>query len=266
MKWAGGKGRLIPQLALLLPRDVEQRRHVEPFFGGGALYFSRRPAEALLMDINGGLVRTYATVRDDVHGVVRALGKLARAHTEPHYYEARERYNRGRLQDVSHAAHFIYLNKTCFNGLHRVNKKGQFNVPFGKYKNPGILNPETLLAASHLLRGAELVHGPFEGLLGRARAGDFVYLDPPYAPVSATANFTSYTQEGFGPRDQEHLRDVFAELDRRGCKLMLSNSNAPLIHDLYKGYQFDQVAALRAINCNARNRGHVTEVVVRNYV
>jgi DNA adenine methylase len=159
---------------------------------------------------------------------------------------------------------FLYLNKTCFNGLHRVNREGRFNVPAGRYVNPRIVNAEALRAAGRLLRYAELHCESFEVLLSLARPGDFVYLDPPYQPVSSTANFTAYARDGFSLDDQTRLRDVFAELDRRGCKLMLSNSDVPVIHELYKRYRIDKVAALRAVNCDGRNRGRVSEVV-RNY-
>jgi DNA adenine methylase len=160
---------------------------------------------------------------------------------------------------------FIYLNKTCFNGLHRVNRKGEFNVPVGSYKNPKILNEEGLYAASHALQNANLRCTGFESLLENAKPGDFVYFDPPYEPVSETASFTSYAQGGFSREDQIRLRDVYRALDRRGCKLMLSNSDVPFIRELYQHFRIDTVAAPRAINCNARKRGKVSEVVVRNY-
>lgn len=160
---------------------------------------------------------------------------------------------------------FIYLNKTCFNGLHRVNRKGEFNVPIGSYKNPNILDERVLRSASAALRDADLRCTGFESLLESAKPGDFVYFDPPYEPVSTTASFTSYARGGFSQKDQTRLRDVYKELDRRGCKLMLSNSDVAFIRDLYCDFRVDTVAAPRAINCNASRRGKVTEVVVRNY-
>jgi DNA adenine methylase len=160
---------------------------------------------------------------------------------------------------------FIYLNKTCFNGLHRVNRKGEFNVPCGSYKKPRILNEEGLKEASRVLQAAELQCASFESLLEHAKPGDFIYFDPPYEPVSPTASFTSYSQDGFSREDQTRLSEVFGALDRRGCKLMLSNSDVPFIRNLYRHFQVDTVAAPRAINCNAAKRGKVTEVVVRNY-
>jgi DNA adenine methylase len=266
VKWVGGKGRLLSQLRPLLPPGVEQMRHVEPFVGGGALFFARRPRRALLTDINPTLVSTYAAIRDDVEGVIGGLRRLAGRHSKQRYYEVRERYNQGRRVSTSkRAAMFIYLNKTCFNGLHRVNRKGEFNVPVGSYKNPRILNEDALQAASDALQGADLRCASFDTLLENAKPGDFIYFDPPYEPVSVTASFTSYARDGFSQEDQTRLRDVYKALDRRRCKLMLSNSDVPFIRDLYGEFKVDTVAAPRAINCDATKRGKVSEVVVRNY-
>jgi DNA adenine methylase len=212
------------------------------------------------------LVATYTAIRDDVEGVIDTLGLLARQHSKDRYYEVRERYNHRKRGPASkRAAMFIYLNKTCFNGLHRVNRKGEFNVPAGSYKNPRILNEDGLRNASAALKGAELRCTSFDALLESAKPGDFVYFDPPYEPVSQTASFTSYARDGFKQEDQTRLRDVFAALDRRGCKLMLSNSHVPFICNLYRGFSLETVAAPRAINCNGKGRGKVTEIVVRNY-
>ncbi len=265
IKWVGGKGRLLPQLTPLLPEGVERMRHVEPFVGGGAFFFAQRPQRALLCDVNGKLVRTYQAIREDVEGVLEALEPLAAVHTKEKFYERRSEYNTGRHSNAEHAALFIYLNRTCFNGLHRVNRKGEFNVPFGRYTNPKISDPVGLRAASAALRRSTIVRDGFEGLLRRAKPGDFVYLDPPYEPVSETASFTSYATGGFSQDDQRRLRDVFAELDRRGCKLMLSNSDVPFIRGLYAKWNIDVVYAGRAINSNGSKRGKVPEVVVRNY-
>lgn len=266
MKWAGGKSRLLSQLVPLLPPGVELMRHVEPFVGGAAMFFALAPSRALLCDINPALVNVYQSVRDHVDGVIAELERLSREHDARAYYRVRERYNRARkLEPIERAAMFIYLNKTCFNGLHRVNQKGEFNVPMGRYKDPRILHADALRAASRRLQDASVRCAGFETLLTHARPGDFVYFDPPYEPVSDTASFTSYAQDGFGREDQLRLRDVYAALDRRGCKLMLSNSDVPFIRDLYRGFQLDTVSAARAINCNAKKRGPVQELVVRNY-
>ncbi len=267
VKWVGGKGRLMAQLTPLLPAGVERMRHVEPFVGGGAVFFARQPERAVLCDINPDLVHVYRSIRDDVESVIRALQPLAAAgHAQETYYGVRERYNSGEGRGKAlRAAMFIYLNKTCFNGLHRVNRRGQFNVPAGRYKNPTILDGAGLRAASRALQHADIRCAGFEELLDAARPGDFVYFDPPYAPVSDTASFTSYARDGFGAEDQTRLRDVFRELDRRGAKLMLSNSDVPFIRELYEGFNISTIQAARAINSNALRRGKVSEVVVRNY-
>ena len=266
VKWVGGKGRLLSQLRPLLPSGVEHMRHVEPFVGGGALFFSRRPGRALLTDINPTLVAAYSAIRDDVEGVITALRGLAGRHSKESYYQVRERYNQGRrLCTTKRAAMFIYLNKTCFNGLHRVNRKGEFNVPMGSYKNPRILHEDGLHAASRALKDAQLKCAPFDALLENTKPGDFVYFDPPYEPVSQTASFTSYARDGFSQEDQTRLRDVYKALDRRGCKLMLSNSDVPFIRTLYRDFNIETVAAPRAINCDATKRGKVSELIIRNY-
>jgi DNA adenine methylase len=266
VKWVGGKGKLRHALEALMPPGVELMRHVEPFMGGGALFFARGPERALLCDVNRDLVRTYEMVRDELNGVIRHLEKLSRGHGQERYYEVRERYNaRSEQSPAERAAMFIYLNKTCFNGLYRVNRSGSFNVPMGRYTNPTILDRATLTAASQALRNAELRNVPFEALLSDARPGDFIYMDPPYEPVSRTANFTSYAMDGFSQDDQRRLRDVYRELDRRGAKLMLSNSDVPFIRELYRGFRIDTVQAPRAVSCDPSTRGPVSEVVVRNY-
>jgi len=269
IKWVGGKGKLLSQLVPLLPSGVERMRHVEPFSGGAAMFFARRPERAVLADFNPSLVDTYLAVRDEVESVIGELEGLSMQHASGSYYGVRDRYNgspRSAHTRSARAAMFIYLNKTCFNGLHRVNRRGEFNVPEGRYKNPRILDEAGLRAASRALKSAEIKHAGFEALLEYARPGDFVYLDPPYEPVSQTASFTAYAAgDGFSRADQTRLRDVVAELDRRGCKLMLSNSDVPFIRELYGKFRIDVVAAARAINCDGRGRGLVSEVVVRNY-
>lgn len=266
LKWAGGKGRLFGELEARLPSGEQIRRHVEPFFGGGAFFFGRRPERAVIADVNPSLVATYRAVQGDVEEVIRRLMPLAARHSIEHYYQVRDRYNRAKnVGDADRAAMFIYLNKTCFNGLHRVNRKGEFNVPAGRYKNPTILNADALRSASALLKRADIRHDGFEALLRYAKPGDFIYLDPPYAPVSETANFTAYTLGGFGTAEQGKLAEVFRALDKRGCRLMLSNSDVPMIRKLYKGFLVEQIMAPRAINSKATRRGRVAEVVVRNY-
>lgn len=268
LKWAGGKTKLMSQLTPLLPKAVDRMRHVEPFVGGGGFFFSRLPQRAVLTDINEALIDTYLAVRDEVENVIDVLTGLNLAHAAGStFYAVRDRYNQrdASTTRAERAAMFIYLNKTCFNGLHRVNRKGEFNVPEGRYASPRILDEVGLRLASSALRAADIQKAPYESLLETARPGDFVYLDPPYAPLSDTASFTAYADDGFSMRDQERLRDVVVELDRRGCSIMLSNHDVPAIRRLYARFRIDVVHAPRAIGASAESRGAVAEVVVRNY-
>jgi DNA adenine methylase len=267
LKFVGGKRKLVPEIRARLPSNFADRRYIEPFVGGGAVFFALQPKNALLADVNQDLIHCYAAVRDHVDELVRQLKVLEDAHGTLSYYSIREWYNTGQQGDfIQRAAWFIYLNKTCFNGVHRVNRKGEFNVPIGRYTNPSIVNEEGLRAASKALQGVDLLHSSFEALIDEARAGDFVYLDPPYVPVSSSANFTSYAQGGFSEADQRKLAEVFSELDARGCKLMLSNSDTPLIRKLYSTYACDMVLMSRSINSDSSSRGHVKEVLIRNYL
>jgi DNA adenine methylase len=267
LKWAGGKRQLLGQLAALVPPDAATRRYHEPFLGGGAVYFHLRPCTAFLGDLNTDLVVTYGVLRDDVDALIAALAPLVRKHSVEQYYRVRARFNveRHALWPVERAALFIYLNKTGYNGLWRVNSRGENNVPAGRLKQPRIYDPERLRTDAALLRGARLHAGSFEAVLDRAQSGDLVYLDPPYQPLSRTASFTSYAAGGFGDEDQEHLAEVVGELDRRGCLIMLSNSDCAFIRRLYRGFRIERVKAPRLINSKVARRGPVNELLVRNY-
>lgn len=268
VKWAGGKTGVMAQLLPLLPDGIGQRRHIEPFCGGAAMFFARRPANAVLCDTNPHLIRTYTMVRDCTEAVLEQLQVIAAAHTEDAdatYARERDAHNAGTGAPVTRAARFIYLNKSCFNGLYRVNKRGEFNVPPGRYEKPRIVDEENLRAAAALLAHADLSVQSYEQTADICVEGDFIFADPPYAPASTTANFTAYGRDGFTDADQERLAAVFKQLDRRGCKLMLSNSDVPLIRDLYRRYRIDTISATRSINSKADKRGAVREVVVRNY-
>ncbi len=274
LKWAGGKQQLLAQFAPLLPAAF--RRYHEPFLGSGALYFhlwntGRITTPASLTDNNAELIGAYALVRADVEGLINRLQEHAARHGREHYYAVRA-LDRGAqpLAPVEQAARMIYLNRTCYNGLYRVNRQGYFNTPPGSYTAPRIVQAATLGAASAALADAALADAAlrvatFDAVLEWAQPGDFVYFDPPYDPVSRTASFTSYTRHSFGEPEQRRLAEVFAELARRGCYCMLSNSYTPLILDLYRGFDIQIVQATRAINSKGDARGAVKEVIVRNY-
>jgi DNA adenine methylase len=261
LKWAGGKGALLAQFAPHVPPPSAYRRYIEPFVGGAAMFFHVQPAQSLLLDVNPHLIEVYTVVRDHVEALIAAL-KTHRYERE-HYYQVRAQLPAA-LTPVQRAARFIFLNRTCYNGLYRVNKRGQFNVPFGRHKNPTICDEPGLRAASVALQQAGLDVADFESLLSLAQPGDWLYFDPPYEPLSPTSNFTSYTWGGFTSADQARLAAVFRALDERGCLLMLSNSSAPLIHTLYAGFHIHEIKARRAINSKVDGRGAITEVLVTN--
>jgi DNA adenine methylase len=271
LKWAGGKSQLLEQFTPFFPKQFD--RYAEPFVGSGAVFWHLIHlrdlavvtfAEARLSDSNGELVNCYAAVRDHVEELIAALAVLKREHNEATYYRVRGQ-NTKRLTPLRRAARLIYLNKTCFNGLYRVNSKGQFNVPIGSYVNPSIFDPNRLRLASAALKGVDIVEEDFRRVLDWSRAGDFVYFDPPYVPISSTSSFTSYTKASFGPKEQEELADVFRELTRRGTKAMLSNSWVPFTLARYQEFNVIEVKAARVINSNADRRGKVSELLVINY-
>jgi DNA adenine methylase len=269
LKWAGSKKQLLAAYHGFYPPPDKVGTYHEPFLGSGAVFFHLRrllpDVPAQLSDNNAELITTFRTVQQQATEVITVLGRHARKHCEAHFYEVRDQRPADLDSDVERAARFIYLNKTCFNGLYRVNSKGQFNVPMGRYAQPSIVDPEALVRASQALRGARLDSGHFAQVLERARPGDFVYFDPPYVPVSGTAYFTAYTKGDFGPEDQGHLAWVFRELAERGCRVMLSNSDTPLVRELYCRYTILDVLARRSINSKSDRRGPVREVVVLNY-
>lgn len=265
VKWAGGKTKLLPELGRRMP--TRYRRYFEPFFGGGALFFHLQPKVAILGDYNRDLVNMYRCVAWNVEGVIRRLGDHRSAHGHDYYYAMREAWNDAERSwgNVDRAAAFIYLNKTCFNGLWRVNKRGAFNVPMGRYKDPRIFCPDALRAASVLLRRTELHRGSYQDCALRAEAGDFVYFDPPYHPINATAKFVSYTEGDFSEADQEELAQLARSLSDRGVAVMLSNHDTEFIRDIYRGFHIERVMCPRAINSKGSSRGKVAEVVIRNY-
>jgi DNA adenine methylase len=262
VKWVGGKTRLMPELLARVPERFA--RYYEPFAGGAALFFRLAPRRAVLADSNADLVGLYSALATDVAAVIRKLEHHRSVHDEAHYYAMRTRWND---RDASwpaaeRAAAFIYLNKTCFNGLWRVNRSGDFNVPIGRYTDPPICVPDTLRAAAGVLAHAELRCGDYRTAVADAGRGDFVYFDPPYDPVTTTANFTSYTVDAFTGQDQRALADCARELVSRGCRVMLSNSDTPFIRSIYRGFRQERVKCPRAINSNAAKRGDVDELLI----
>lgn len=263
LKWVGGKTQLLDQMAPLMPKTF--RRYFEPFVGGAAVFFdlkTRRPdAPAFLSDVNAELVNCYVAVRDHVEDVIRAL-KGHRYESE-HYYEVRA-LDPAKLSVPERAARTIFLNKTGFNGLYRVNRSGQFNVPFGRFTKPLFCDEPNLRACSTALAGVSIAHGDFENVLREAKKGDFVYFDPPYVPLSPTSDFTAYIPGGFREAEQRKLAKVFAKLAARGVHVMLSNSDTPLVRELYDGFAIEVVYASRSVNSDITRRGKVLEVVVRS--
>ena len=266
LKWAGGKGQLLSQFAPLYPDRIG--RYVEPFVGSAAVFFDLRARagdlRATLADNNEELINCFRMVRDEVDGLVRRLRRHKERHSKEHYYAVRGTAA-GRRTPVQRAARFIYLNKSCYNGLYRVNAQGEFNVPMGSYTSPAICRTALLRAASRALQEVDLEVRNFARGLGAARRGTFLYIDPPYHPLSKTANFTSYTGGGFGEAEQSRLADLYRALDRKGARVMLSNSDTPFVRELYDGFRIEVVSARRAINSNGARRGAVSEVVVLNY-
>lgn len=264
IKWVGGKRQLINQLIENMPKSFN--KYFEPFFGGGALFFELQPKNAYISDINSELINLYCVIRDNPNDLIMELSK--HEFSEEYFLKLRnldrsDQYHK--LTDIQKASRFIYLNKTCFNGLYRVNAKGEFNVPFGKYKNPKIFDEVNLLRCSNLLKKIEIRNESFEKILNNVKKGDFVYFDPPYAPLNKTSNFTSYTKDGFGVEMQIRLKEVCDELNQKKVFFMLSNSDTGLINELYEKYNINKIFASRMVNSKAHLRGKISEVLVKNY-
>ena len=273
VKWVGGKRQLIDEIKSRIPKTF--KTYYEPFFGGGAVLFALQPKKAVINDLNDSLIKTYKVIKDNSDELIASLS--LHENTSDYFYEIRnedlypETFNL--KSDVEVASRLIYLNKTCFNGLFRVNSSGHFNTPFGNYKNPNIVNEPVIRAVSKYFNDNEItiLNGDFAIACQEAQKGDFVYLDPPYDPVSDTASFTGYNAGGFGSEEQIRLRDLCVELDKRGVKFLLSNSATKFIIDLYESKEFkskitiDIVKAKRSINSNGNKRGEVDEVLIRNY-
>ena len=291
LKWAGGKSQLIEQMSSFLPPSFKTgriKKYFEPFLGGGAIYFwlaDHYDFEwAYLNELNPSVAICYQTIQINVKKLIKELELLEREYIsgsdearEKLFYGKREEFNgflrkKSTNNHVRRTALLIFLNKTCFNGLYRVNSKGEFNVPFGRYKNPTICNEDNLVAVHELLQKAEIMCGDFEQCLAQADNDSFVYFDPPYRPISSTASFTSYSKNNFDDNEQKRLKSVFGKLDSRGADVMLSNSDPKNVDptddffdDLYDKYHIERLSARRLINCNAERRGVITEILVMNY-
>jgi DNA adenine methylase len=259
IKWAGGKRQLLPSLLEHAP--AKPPHYFEPFVGGGALFFALRPEKAVLADVNKRLIRAYKGVRKSVDKVIALLKSYP--HDPTFFYRFREaKIDDG--TDAEVAAWFIYLNKTGFNGLYRVNRDNRFNVPFGRYANPNICDEPILRACSVALASADLRVDDFESVVEKAKRGDFVYFDPPYVPLSTTSSFTSYTSGGFGESEQTRLRDTARRLKKRGVRVLLSNSSAPFVRELYTdGFDIIEVSATRVVNSKATARGAIVELIIK---
>jgi len=272
VKWVGGKTKLLPQLLPLIPKKYED--YHEPFLGGGAFYFGlSNVGKAYLNDINQHLIAAYQHIRDDIQQILKMLKRLEKEYhslktldeKKIYFLERRVEYNNLKDSNFRKTALLIFLNKTCFNGMYRENSKGDFNVPFGQHDSPTICDEKNLMAVSKKLQKAHFSSGSYDAVVRHAKKGDFIYFDPPYFPLTSTSSFTSYHASGFQKSDQERLRNVFAELKRRGCYVMLSNSATKEIREFYKGFRQIEVMAARSINSVGTGRGKIAELVILSY-
>lgn len=271
VKWVGGKRQLLPEIAPLIPENIST--YVEPFIGGAALLFHLQPKKAIINDYNSELMNVYNVIKKNPEGLIKALEIHNINNSEEYYYETRvldrtEKY--ATLSSIDKAARILYLNKTGYNGLFRVNQAGQFNVPYGKYKNPAIVNDVTIKAVSKYFNSANIkfLTGDYKQALKGLRKGSFVYFDPPYMPISSSSSFTGYTESGFGYDKQKELRDECIKLHSKGIKFLQSNSYSKEILDLYSDsgiFNIEVVKAKRNINSKADKRGEISEVLIYNY-
>lgn len=268
LKWVGGKRQLLDQITPLIP---DFSTYYEPFIGGGAVLFNIQPKKATINDSNRELINVYEVIRDNHEELIKELHIHKTKNCEEYFYEIRaldrdkERFEK--MSCIEKAARIIYLNKTCYNGLFRVNSSGEFNSPWGKYKNPNITNETNIMALSKYFNKADIKIkcGDYKEALKEIRKGAFVYLDPPYMPISSSSSFTGYTANGFNEAEQLELKDQCDSLNKRGVKFLLSNSSCDFIERLYEGYLITKVGAKRVINAQADKRGEIDEVLVRNY-
>jgi DNA adenine methylase len=265
IKWAGGKRRVVSELEERLPKKFN--RYFEPFIGGGASLFHLQIEKSYISDVNEELINLYKTIRDSLDELIEDLS--IHQNSAEYFYSVRsldrDQKVYSQLSDVERASRFIYLNKSCYNGLYRVNSKGQFNTPFGKYKNPIYFERENMERCSKFLKSVDIRVGDFTIFKDEVREGDFFYFDPPYFPITDTANFTSYTKDGFGFHDQERLLNFAKEIDKKGSYFMISNSHSQETSDFYSEFNIDTIDVGRAINSKGDSRGKIKEILVTNY-
>ena len=267
VKWVGGKRQLLPQILPLIPKRMTA--YCEPFLGGGAVLFALQPKRALVNDLNQDLITVYRVIKEDADALIEHLSR--HENTPEYFYRIRDldrdKEAYAALSDVEKASRLLYLNKTCYNGLFRVNASGAFNSPYGHYRRPNIVNEQTIRGVSRYFNSCDITFfsGDFAAVLEQVPEGGFVYLDPPYDPVSDTASFTGYNKGGFGREEQVRLKECCDALTARGVKFLLSNSATPFIRELYGSYRVSIVQARRAVNSVASRRGAIEEVLVRNY-
>ncbi len=268
-KWTGGKRQLLSVIKSLMPDNYN--RYFEPFIGGGALFFDLAPKTAYINDFNSELINCYQQIKDNPKELIDLLTRHQTNNSKDYYLNLRSVDRDNRINEMSpmeRAARIMYMLRVDFNGLYRVNSKNQFNVPYGRYKNPKIVDETLILAISDYLNknNIQILNCDFEYAVKDVKSGDFVYFDPPYIPLSETSAFTSYTHEGFSYEEQVRLRDVFRKLDRKGAYVMLSNSSSPLVEELYKEFNIHKVDANRTNGAKSSSRGKISEIIVTNYV
>lgn len=265
LKWVGGKRQLLSEILPLINDNYST--YVEPFIGGGAVFFELQPKKAIINDFNSKLINVYLTVKDSPEELINELENHESLNSEDYFYELRaldRSHEYATMSNVQKAARILYLNKTCYNGLYRVNAAGQFNSPYGKYKNPNIVNATTIRAMSKYLNKAkiEIKQGDYREALKGLRKGAFVYLDPPYMPISTSSSFTGYTENGFSYEQQILLKQECDKLREKGIAFLQSNSDCPEIRELYKDYEIKTVQAKRSINSKGNMRGEISEVLI----
>lgn len=268
LKWVGGKRQLLDRFENIFPESFNV--YHEPMVGGGAVFFHLTPKSAVINDTNEDLMRAYEVVRDNVDELINLLKSFKKNHSKDFYYQTRDEFNELKKEangdnKIELSARLIYMNRTCFNGLYRVNQKDEFNVPVGRYRDPTICDENTLRAASQILKNVQILCNDFEKAVKSVGANDFVYFDPPYDPVSETANFTEYTNRGFGKEGQKRLAQTFKELAKKGAKVALSNSDTDFIKNLYQRFNIHTLKAKRHVNSNANGRGEINELLITNF-